>query len=1405
MLEDRTLLAASVLFGLGELQILTDADETVTIRENPTVPGRVDVQIGTASTAATSAASLPTVSANAVTSIVIITGSGENTIDLSGVTAGVFSGLPTINVQSGDGNDVIIGSPDLAMSAAGQDGNDTITGSMNGDTLSGGDGDDSIIGLAGNDDIDGGDGDDVVTGDDGDDTVLAMDGNDTVTGGLGNDSIVGGDGLDSLSGNEGDDTLNGNSGDDTITGDDGMDLIYAGAGNDLVNGGNDSDTIFGNSGADSLFSDAGDDFVDGGSGADSIEGGTGNDTLNGMAGPDTIVGRDGNDSIRGGSDGDLLFGDSAGTIVADFGNDTIDGQGGDDTILGGVGEDLLLGGIGNDLIQSGDSNFVNPPQITIGDAISGPESNAENIFFNTPNSVSSGLSFPDDVKVADLDGDGDLDIIAGDGTQVSVMLNSGQGAFSAGVLYPAGVSFFEELALGDFDNDGDLDVVTSSFFGTTLGLLMNQGDGTFSAPMTITSTASLEGETLNVGDFNNDGFIDIVVVASTIVNPSVFIFVNTGGTGFTQTTAGTVGGFQSIADLTVADFNNDGALDVAVIDDFINDSVTVLINNGQGALTAISTTTLGGTFPFRIHSGDLDGDGDVDVAVSDRSNNLITVLTNNGNGTMIVSQTLNTGAFSQSDFVIGDFNGDGSNDILTIDQSVFPDDTLVFLNDGTGQFTAVRFPIGNFFSSFNDEFAAGDMDGDGDLDFVTGGSFQSVDVFLNNPLPAPVLNFPVRLSQAATVPITVDFRTVQNTALDGTDYIGQTGTVTFLPGETLQTIQIQAIGDTLAEQDEVFFVELTNATGSGVISDRQAQGLISDDDGGTPLPTLSINSQVLPVEGDGVNTLVTLTVTLSAVSASTITAAFETGGLTAISDVDFVAASGTITFLPGQTTQTITVEVVGDRLFEDNETFAVNLLDATNATLFTSRGIITITNDDTGTVFASDSLFGGAGNDTLLGSTGDDFLNGNSGNDSLSGMEGNDTLLGGSGNDTLSGGLGNDSLAGQGGNDVVSGDEGEDIIIFGGTGDGQDTIDGGTGSDTVQVNGTGLADSYVVGQDALGLLTIRQATATLTLNPSSVQTVIVNGAAGDDTIQVENLDRVGRIVLIVNGGAGSDTIDAGGADTGTVIVELNGDGGQDTILGGLMSDRINGGDGDDSITAGSGNDTVSGGEGQDEVFGEDGDDLILGDGGNDTLSGDDGNDVIDGGLDSDIITGGNGDDTLRGNFGDDALNGMAGNDSISGSSGQDTIAGGSGDDTLDGGRDDDRISGQSGNDLIRGNHGDDFITGDAGDDEIVGGDGNDTIMGGDGSDGLAGNDGDDLIDGEGSEDTIIGGDGNDTLRGGGSNDTILGEQGEDVINGNSGTDLGSTGEGIDPAPISIEIIDESFMLDSNMMMNVDGI
>ena len=131
----------------------------------------------------------------------------------------------------------------------------------------------------------------------------------------------------------------------------------------------------------------------------------------------------------------------------------------------------------------------------------------------------------------------------------------------------------------------------------------------------------------------------------------------------------------------------------------------------------------------------------------------------------------------------------------------------------------------------------------------------------------------------------------------------------------------------------------TNAT----IGDGQGSGTIIDNE-----PRISI-SDVTKAEGKkGQTTLFTFTVTLSAAYDQPVTMSYRTvNGTATTSDNDYVAKTGTLTFAPGETTKTITIEVKGDSKREANETFYLDLFGNSSNSLFTkNRGLGTILNDD---------------------------------------------------------------------------------------------------------------------------------------------------------------------------------------------------------------------------------------------------------------------------------------------------------------------------------------------------------------------------------------------------------------------------------------------------------------------------
>ncbi|MER2176201.1 MAG: putative Ig domain-containing protein, partial [Stenotrophomonas maltophilia] len=190
--------------------------------------------------------------------------------------------------------------------------------------------------------------------------------------------------------------------------------------------------------------------------------------------------------------------------------------------------------------------------------------------------------------------------------------------------------------------------------------------------------------------------------------------------------------------------------------------------------------------------------------------------------------------------------------------------------------------------------------------------------------------------------VSFDIATANGTATAGSDYVAQALTgQSIAAGSSSATFIVQVNGDTFNEPNETFFVNVSNVTGA-TVADAQGLGTIINDD---VLPSLSINDTSV-TEGNAGTVTATLTVTLSAASGQTVTVNYATANASAVAPTDYISASGTLTFAPGTTTQTIAVNVNGDTTPEADETFAVNLTAPTNATLADAQGIVTVLNDD---------------------------------------------------------------------------------------------------------------------------------------------------------------------------------------------------------------------------------------------------------------------------------------------------------------------------------------------------------------------------------------------------------------------------------------------------------------------------
>ncbi len=205
-------------------------------------------------------------------------------------------------------------------------------------------------------------------------------------------------------------------------------------------------------------------------------------------------------------------------------------------------------------------------------------------------------------------------------------------------------------------------------------------------------------------------------------------------------------------------------------------------------------------------------------------------------------------------------------------------------------------------------------------------------------------DFIVTLSSVSSETITVNASTANNTATTAdSDYTGVPGTLlTFAANTTTQHFHVSVNGDTKFEGNESFFVNLSGAT-NATIADNQGAGTITNDD---TQPAIAIND-VSVNEGNGVTSSAGFTVSLTNASSQTVTVNYATANNTAIAGSDYVAASGTLTFMPGQTSQPINVTVNGDLMNEESPlTFNVNLSTPTNATIADGLGVGTITDDD---------------------------------------------------------------------------------------------------------------------------------------------------------------------------------------------------------------------------------------------------------------------------------------------------------------------------------------------------------------------------------------------------------------------------------------------------------------------------
>ncbi|MBX3414228.1 MAG: hypothetical protein KF708_16190 [Pirellulales bacterium] len=203
------------------------------------------------------------------------------------------------------------------------------------------------------------------------------------------------------------------------------------------------------------------------------------------------------------------------------------------------------------------------------------------------------------------------------------------------------------------------------------------------------------------------------------------------------------------------------------------------------------------------------------------------------------------------------------------------------------------------------------------------------------------MQFTVTLTTPAQGTVSVNYTTVSGTATAGVDFQPVSNTLVFSAGQSQRTISVPIIGDLIREPNETFEVVLSSPSGA-VLGDDRATGTIIDND---PTPTITIQGGSAS-EGNFGTSPLSFTVTLSNPSSTPITVQYATGAGSASEGVDYQAASGTVTFAPGQVQQTISINIIGDLRDEFDETVSVVLSNASGASIGGAQATGTIVDDD---------------------------------------------------------------------------------------------------------------------------------------------------------------------------------------------------------------------------------------------------------------------------------------------------------------------------------------------------------------------------------------------------------------------------------------------------------------------------
>ena len=361
----------------------------------------------------------------------------------------------------------------------------------------------------------------------------------------------------------------------------------------------------------------------------------------------------------------------------------------------------------------------------IGDGFNGPEShlflNTDSGYFETQYDIYSFDGHGGSVESADVDSDGDIDVLISHSEGNVLFKNNGNTDFSATTNHGIGSSASGEGKFADFNNDGHLDYIKANLAGTEL--FINDGTGIFTRHPNLNGPW-IEDGSIDVGDFDGDGWTDFIISGYAGINLGYITRqykneLNTSSNDFTiKATNNPYFGLRR-GDVKVGDLDGDNDLDVIIMGErqsgaFDYTYTRAYYNNGSGTFSFDNTLPFTAVSEGGIDLGDVDGDGDLDVIISGKENDgrsNTSLYENLGNGSYRNKQRFGGNDFQMGQPAFSDVDQDGDLDLVFTGDGGFQTNNFgIYRNNGTGNFTELTTP--NMYGLYSGDLMCADVNGD---------------------------------------------------------------------------------------------------------------------------------------------------------------------------------------------------------------------------------------------------------------------------------------------------------------------------------------------------------------------------------------------------------------------------------------------------------------------------------------------------------------------------------------------------------------------------------------------------------------------------------------------------------------------------------------------------------------------